>query len=83
MGKYTCEGTGKFWEPGGMYNNILSWDLNYEYESGVKLRFMSSDIAQSKDVWKYRKMKDKRCNAFERCANMAFRIFYWETEATF
>ena len=64
MGKYTCEGTGKYWEPGGMYNNILSWDLNYEYESGVKLRFMSTDIAQSKDVWKYRKMKDSNTTTF-------------------
>jgi len=64
MGKYTCEGTGKFWEPGGIYNTILSWDLNYEYESGVKLRFMSTDIAQSKDVWKYLKMKDGNATTF-------------------
>jgi len=63
-GKYTCEGTGKFWEPGGMYNNILSWDLNYEYESGVKLRFMSSDVVQEKDVWNYRKVKDYNTTTF-------------------
>jgi predicted dehydrogenase len=63
-GKYTCEGTGKFWEPGGMYNNILSWDLNYEYESGVKLRFMSSDVVQEKDVWNYRKVKDYNSTTF-------------------
>jgi hypothetical protein len=63
-GKYTCEGTGKFWEPGGMYNNILSWDLNYEYESGVKVRFMSSDVVQDKDVWNYRKMKDYNSTTF-------------------
>lgn len=63
-GKYTCEGTGTFWEPGGMYNNIYSWDLNYEYESGVKLRFMSSDVVQNKDVWSYRKMKDSNTTTF-------------------
>jgi len=63
-GKYTCEGTGTFWEPGGMYNNIYSWDLNYEYESGVKLRFMSTDVVQSKDVWNYRKMKDGNTTTF-------------------
>jgi predicted dehydrogenase len=63
-GEYTCEGTGTFWEPGGMYNNIYSWDLNYEYKSGVKLRFMSSDVVQSKDVWNYRKMKDYNTTTF-------------------
>lgn len=64
IGKYTCEGTGTFWEPGGMYNNIYSWDLNYEYESGVKVRFMSSDVVQNKDVWNYRKMKDNNTTTF-------------------
>ncbi len=64
MGKYTCEGTGKFWEPGGMYNNILSWDLNYVYESGVKLRFMSTDVVQEKDVWNYRKVIDYNSTTF-------------------
>jgi len=63
-GKYTCEGTGTFWEPGGIYDNIYSWDLNYEYESGVKLRFMSSDVVQNKDVWSYRKMKDYNTTTF-------------------
>ena len=63
-GEYTCEGTGTFWEPGGIYNNIYSWDLNYEYKSGVKLRFMSTDVAQSKDVWNYRKLKDGNTTTF-------------------
>lgn len=63
-GKYTCEGTGNIWEPGGMYNNIVSWDLNYEYESGVKVRFLSSDVVQGKDVWNYRKMKDYNTTTF-------------------
>jgi predicted dehydrogenase len=63
-GEYTCEGTGTFWEPDGMYNNIYSWDLNYEYKSGVKLRFMSSDVVEKKNVWKYRKIKDYNSTTF-------------------
>jgi predicted dehydrogenase len=46
-GKYTCEGNGKFWDEGGMYNNILSWDLDYNYESGMKVHFVSTDVALS------------------------------------
>ncbi|MFH0760201.1 MAG: Gfo/Idh/MocA family oxidoreductase [Bacteroidota bacterium] len=63
-GEYTCEGTGAFWEPGGIYDNICSWDLNYEYKSGVKLRFVSDDIAAKKDVWNYRKVKDTNTTTF-------------------
>jgi predicted dehydrogenase len=63
-GKYTCEGTGNIWEPGGMYNNIVSWDLNYEYESGVKLHFMSNDIAEKKNAWNYLKLKDNNNTTF-------------------
>jgi predicted dehydrogenase len=63
-GEYTCEGTGTIWEPGGIYNNIYSWDLNYEFNSGVKLHFMSTDITKEKDVWNYRKMKDYNSTTF-------------------
>jgi len=63
-GEYTCEGTGTFWEPGGIYDNICSWDLNYEYKSGVKLRFVSDDMAREKDVWNYRKLKDTNTTTF-------------------
>jgi len=63
-GEYTCEGTGAYWEPGGLYNNILSWDLNYEYKSGIKLRFASTNIAQEKDIWHYRKKKDGNTTTF-------------------
>jgi len=49
-GVYTCEGTGKFWDIGGMYNNILSWDLDYNYDSGVKVHFVSSDVAEEKGL---------------------------------
>ena len=44
-GKYSCEGTGKFWPKGGIYDNILSWNLNMKYENGLEMRFVSADVA--------------------------------------
>ena len=63
-GIYSCEGTGKFWEPGGMYNNICSWDVDYSYDSGIKMRFMSTDVAKEQDVWHYRKAKEGNTTTF-------------------
>ena len=63
-GVYSCEGQGTFWEPGGIYNNIYSWDLNYEYDSGIKMRFMSTDVVEAKDVWSYRKAKEGNTTTF-------------------
>jgi predicted dehydrogenase len=63
-GQYSCKGTGRYWEPGGIYNNILSWDVNYEYDSGIKLHFMSTDVVNQKNVWEYRKMKDDNTTTF-------------------
>jgi predicted dehydrogenase len=63
-GEYTCEGTGKFWEPGGIYNNILSWDLNYEYDTGIKVNFLSTDVVQKNNIWHYRKLKDNNTTTF-------------------
>ena len=63
-GEYTCRGTGKYWEPGGIYNNILSWDVSYEYDSGVKVHFLSTDQARDKDIWHYRKRKDGNNTTF-------------------
>jgi predicted dehydrogenase len=63
-GEYTCEGTGTFWEPGGIYNNVYSWDVNYAYESGIKLRFMSTDVVEAKDVWSYRNAKEGNTTTF-------------------
>ncbi|MDZ7607495.1 MAG: Gfo/Idh/MocA family oxidoreductase [Cyclobacteriaceae bacterium] len=63
-GKYTCEGTGSFWEPGGIYNNIYSWDLHYKYDSGVEMRFMSTDVVEANDVWNYREAKDGNSTTF-------------------
>lgn len=63
-GEYTCEGTGTFWEPGGIYNNVYAWDLNYEYKTGVKLHFVSTDVVESKNIWSYRKVKDDNTTTF-------------------
>ena len=63
-GEYTCEGNGTFWEPGGIYNNIYSWDLNYEYKSGIKVRFMSTDVVQKEDVWYYRAAQEGNTTTF-------------------
>jgi predicted dehydrogenase len=44
-GSYVTEGTGKYWEGGGIYNNILSWDVKCRYENGPELHFVSDDVA--------------------------------------
>jgi predicted dehydrogenase len=63
-GKYTCGGTGGFWQPGGMYNNIRSWDVHIEYESGVKLHFMDTDGANSSGMLNYLPLKDGNGTTF-------------------
>lgn len=63
-GEYSCEGSGKYWEPGGIYNNIVSWDVNLEYDSGLKVHFLSTDQAQEKNIWDYRKLKDGNTTTF-------------------
>jgi predicted dehydrogenase len=63
-GRYTCEGTGEFWKPGGMYDNIRGWDLNCEYESGIKLHFFSTDIAEKNDLLHYRETKEGNGTTF-------------------
>ena len=62
-GKYSCEGTGQFWAPGGLYNNILSWDLNLKYQNGLKVHFMSQDIA-SNTILKDRAVKESNGTTF-------------------
>jgi predicted dehydrogenase len=44
-GNYSCEGSGQFWPAGGLYNNILSWDVNCKYQNGLELHFVSTDVA--------------------------------------
>ena len=45
-GVYSCDGTGQFWPAGGLYNNILSWDVNCRYQNGLEVHFVSTDIAE-------------------------------------
>lgn len=44
-GIYTTEGTGQFWAPGGLYNNIFSWDVTWKYQNGLSVHFVSDDVA--------------------------------------
>jgi hypothetical protein len=62
-GNYTCEGKGGYWTPGGIWDTINSWDVNYEYASGLKLHFMSDEIAQPV-VMKYRPKWDGNGTTF-------------------
>ena len=62
--EYTCEGSGEYFEPGGLYNNINSWDLHYEFKSGLKMRFLETGVAKEKDIWSYRKVKDGNATTF-------------------
>jgi predicted dehydrogenase len=45
-GAYTCEGTGQYWPAGGLYNNILSWDVTCKYMNGLEVHFVSEDVAK-------------------------------------
>jgi len=44
-GIYSCEGTGQYWPAGGLYNNILSWDVTCRYQNGPEVHFASDDVA--------------------------------------
>ena len=63
-GKYSCEGTGQYWQSGGIYNNIRAWDVNIEYESGVKLHFVDTDFANSSGMLNYLPYKDGNGTTF-------------------
>jgi predicted dehydrogenase len=63
-GTYSCEGTGRFWEPGGMYNNIKGWDVHLEYETGVNVRFVSADVATDTNMIDYRTFKEGNGTTF-------------------
>jgi predicted dehydrogenase len=60
---YTCEGTGQFWAPGGLYNNILSWDVNCKYNNGLEVHFVSDDIAIN-GVLNHREIKETNGTTF-------------------
>ena len=52
-GEYSCVGTGDFWDEGGMYNNIMSWDVNCEYDTGINVHFVSTDVARQSGMIDY------------------------------
>jgi len=62
-GSYTCEGTGEFWAPGGLYNNILSWDVTCRYQDGPVVHFVSDDVAV-KSVLNHREIKETNGTTF-------------------
>jgi predicted dehydrogenase len=61
-GSYTCEGTGKYWPAGGMYDNILSWDVTCNYEK-LEVHFVSTDVA-SQAVLNHRERKEENGTTF-------------------
>ncbi len=63
-GRYTCEGEGGFWAPGGLYNNVNSWDLNYTFKQGIKMRFFSTDVAEKKSLLSYRSNEEGNGTTF-------------------
>lgn len=63
-GTYTCEGTGNFWKPGGIYNNIRAWNVNCDYKSGIKLHFFDTDFALENGLLHYRKVKENNGTTF-------------------
>jgi predicted dehydrogenase len=62
-GSYTCEGTGDFWAPGGLYNNIYSWDVNCKYQAGLEVHFVSTDVAE-REVLNHRERKEENGTTF-------------------
>ncbi len=62
-GDYTCEGTGQFWPAGGLYDNILSWDVRCKYQNGLELHFISSD-KMAEGMLEHRKLKESNGTTF-------------------
>jgi len=62
-GVYTCEGTGQFWPAGGLYNNILSWDVICKYQNGLEVHFVSEDVALN-GVLNHRERKEGNGTTF-------------------
>ena len=62
-GIYTCEGSGLFWEPGRLYNNIYSWDVICKYQDGLEVHFASDDVAL-RGVLDHRALKETNGTTF-------------------
>ena len=62
-GTYSCEGSGEYWPKGGLYDNVLTWDVRCNYQNGFKLHFVSIENA-SKDMLEQRKVKEENGTTF-------------------
>jgi len=62
-GTYSCEGTGVVWPGPGLYNNIITWYLDYEYSDGLKVHFTDTDTAM-KGVLDYLTTKEGNGTTF-------------------
>ena len=56
-GPVRYEGTGEFPTQPGLFNTATNWDVNCTYANGIKMRFMSTNVAKPL-VEKYRVMRD-------------------------
>ena len=45
-GPFKIRGTGTAATPAALFNNLTSWDVNLDFAGGIKMHFMSDDIAQ-------------------------------------
>jgi predicted dehydrogenase len=62
-GVYSCEGTGQFWPAGGLYDNIISWDVKCKYQNGLEVHFVSIDIAEG-GMLNHREKKEENGTTF-------------------
>ena len=62
-GSYSCEGNGKYWASGGLYDNIQTWDVSCKYENGFGLHFVSTDVAE-KQMLNHRTLKESNGTTF-------------------
>ena len=62
-GPYSCEGTGKFWSEGGIYDNIYAWDVKYTYKNGLEVHFMNMEDPGDKIV-AHREVKESNGTTF-------------------
>jgi predicted dehydrogenase len=62
-GNYSCEGTGEYWPSGGLWDNIMSWDVLCKYQNGLEVHFVSDDLAQL-GMLDYLRLKDGNGTTF-------------------
>jgi len=45
-GAYSLKGNGNYWTPNGLFDTIVSWKTQLQYQNGLKMNFQSADIAR-------------------------------------